>query len=56
MYVGFRPEVGPMISRARRGYEATSVNAAGFDHRRIRPGNSFLFERVAFDVNERPFV
>jgi hypothetical protein len=45
-----------MISRAERGYEATSVNAAESEHRRIRPGNSFLLERVAFDVNSRPFV
>jgi hypothetical protein len=56
MYVGFRLEVGPMISRAERGYEATSVNVAGSEHRRIPAGNAFLIERVAFDANEPPFV
>ena len=56
MYVGFRLEVGTMISRAERGYEPTSVNAAEFEHRRIPAGNSFLIERVAFDASERPFV
>jgi hypothetical protein len=45
-----------MISRAERGYEATSVNVAESEHRHIPIGGSFLIERVASDVNGRPFV
>ena len=45
-----------MISRAEQGYEVTSVNDAESEHRRIPAGTSFLLERVALDVNERPFV
>ncbi len=56
MYVGFRLKVGPMISRAERGYEATSINVAESEHRRIPADNLFLIERVAFDVNKRPLV
>ena len=56
MYVGFRLEVGAMISRAERSYEPTSLNVAESEHRRIPAGNTFPIERVAFDVNERPFV
>ena len=56
MYVGFGLEVGPMISRAERGYEATSVNVAESEQRGVPAGNSFLIERVSFDANERPFV
>ena len=45
-----------MISRAERSYEPTSLNVAESEHRRIPAGNTFPIERVAFDVNERPFV
>ena len=45
-----------MISRAEQGYDATSVNDTESEDRRIPAGNSFLLERVALDVNERPFV
>ena len=56
MYDELGLKVGLMISRAERGYEATSVNVAESEHRGVPAGNSFLIERVSFDANERPFV
>jgi hypothetical protein len=51
-----RLKVGLMISRAERGYDATSVNVAGFKYRRIPVGGSCLVEAATSDADERPFV